>query len=133
MNANLHGLFPEMTFDQPHLLESLLVADDAAFNALNFGVIAIDANGIAKRYNAHESKASGLNHDQVLDLHFFSIVAQCMNNFMVAQRFEDAKSNAEPLDATIDYVLSLRMRPIPVKLRLLSSPDAPMQYICIQR
>ena len=40
-----------------------------------------------------------------------------MNNYLVAQRFID-----EPeIDDTIDFVLTLRMRPTPVKLRLLKS------------
>ena len=52
-----------------------------------------------------------------------------MNNFMVAQRFED---EAE-IDDVIDYVLTLRMRPTPVRLRLLKSAAASRRYILIQR
>ena len=37
------------------------------------------------------------------------------------------------LDASIDYVLTLRMRPTKVKLRLISSPDMTMRYVFIQR
>jgi hypothetical protein len=56
-----------------------------------------------------------------------------MNNFMVAQRFEDAARDRTRLDETIDYVLTLRMRPIKVKLRLLSLPDAALSYVLINR
>jgi hypothetical protein len=56
-----------------------------------------------------------------------------MNNFLVAQRFEDSASAGEALDATIDYVLTLRMRPVKVKLRLLSMPGAAMRHILVQR
>lgn len=48
-----------------------------------------------------------------------------MNNFMVAHRFEEAAENGLPLDATIDYVLTLRMRPQRVQLRLLARPGKP--------
>ena len=52
-----------------------------------------------------------------------------MNNFMVAQRFED-----EPeLDAIVPYVLTLRMRPTRVRLRLLAGDGAPLRYILIER
>jgi hypothetical protein len=60
---------------------------------------------------------------------FFDAVAQCMNNFMVAQRFED-----EPeLDAIVPFVLTLRMRPTPVRLRLLASKSGPLRFILIDR
>jgi hypothetical protein len=52
-----------------------------------------------------------------------------MNNFMVAQRFED-----EPeLDDIVPYVLTLRMRPTRVRLRLLATAGAPRHYILIER
>jgi len=52
-----------------------------------------------------------------------------MNNFMVAQRFED-----EPeLDATLPYVLTLRMRPTRVRLRLLATSGTTRRYILIER
>jgi photoactive yellow protein len=122
-----------INFDQPELISALHNSDESVFNAIHFGVIAFDAQGIVRRYNMAESQGSGLNLDQVMGLHLFSVVAQCMNNFLVAQRFEDAWTNVFILDDTIDYVLSLRMKPIAVKMRLLSSPEIPMQYICIQR
>jgi hypothetical protein len=56
-------------------------------------------------------------------------VGQCMNNFMVAQRFED---EAE-IDDIVPYVLTLRMRPTRVRLRLLASATSPRRYILIER
>ncbi|WP_210253150.1 hypothetical protein [Beijerinckia sp. L45] len=96
---------------------------------LPFGVVGMAATGIVEVYNATESRLAGLPADTVLGAHYFSTTAQCMNNFMVAQRFED-----EPLlDATIDYVLTLRMRPTPVKLRLLKGAESARHYVLIQR
>jgi hypothetical protein len=72
---------------------------------------------------------AGLAPDTVLGVSFFNAVAQCMNNYMVAERFE-----SEPeLDATIPYVLTLRMRPTPVRMRLLASLSSPLRYILIER
>ena len=56
-----------------------------------------------------------------------------MNNFLVAQRFEDALAESVKLDETINYVLTLRMRPVKVQLRLLSAPDSGMRYVLVHR
>lgn len=96
---------------------------------LPFGVIGLDHSGIAQLYNATESRMAGLSPDKVVGSDFFGAVAQCMNNYLVAQRFED---EAE-LDAIIPYVLTLRMRPTPVRMRLLASASAPLRYILIER
>ena len=72
---------------------------------------------------------SGLDPSAVMGVPFFEAVALCMNNFLVAQRFED-----EPeLDAIVPYVLTLRMRPTKVRLRLLASASIPRRYVLIER
>jgi hypothetical protein len=63
----------------------------------------------------------------------FSRSWRCMNNYLVAQRFDDALANATVLDDTIDYVLTLRMRLIAVKLRLLAAAGVPMRYVAVLR
>jgi photoactive yellow protein len=102
-------------------------------DALDFGVIGIDAAGVVQRYNSFESKAAGLSSQRVVGHHLFTVVAPCMNNFMVAQRFEDALAGGTVLDATIDYVLTLRMRPVKVKLRLLAAPGSAVRYVLVKR
>jgi photoactive yellow protein len=98
-------------------------------DALPFGVIGFGADGNVEFYSAAESRMAGLSPERVLGKHVFTAVAPCMNNYLVAQRFED-----EPeLDATIDYVLTLRMRPTPVKLRMLQSAGAARRYVLVQR
>jgi len=56
-----------------------------------------------------------------------------MNNFMVAQRFDDAAAAGQALDATIDYVLTLRMRPVKVRLRLLAGTGDSMRFVLVER
>jgi hypothetical protein len=63
----------------------------------------------------------------------FTMVAPCMNNFMVAHRFEEAAAEGQSLDLTLDYVLTLRMRPAKVKMRLLASPGADRRFVLINR
>ena len=107
--------------------------DDDELDTLDFGVIGFDAAGVVCRYNAFESKAAGLAPSRVLGHSMFRVVAPCMNNYLVAQRFEDAEATGTTLDATVDYVLTLRMRPVKVKLRLLAEIGSDVRYVLVQR
>ena len=98
-------------------------------DGLVFGVIGFDRETNVDAYNSTESRLAGLDRSRVLGLPLFATVAQCMNNFMIAQRFEE-----EPeLDATIAYVLTLRMRPTRVRMRLLATQETARRYILIER
>ncbi len=116
-----------------NLLATLHALDDSQLDQLDFGVIAFDEDIVVKRYNLHESQATGIKAERIIGSQLFTEVAQCMNNYLVAQRFMDAREAASPLDETIDFVLTWRMRPTPVKLRLLSTPGIPMQYLLLKR
>jgi photoactive yellow protein len=107
----------------------LEVSDAAALDALAFGIVGLDASGHTQVYNLFESRLAGLSRENVLNHEFFLTTGVCMNNFLVAQRFED-----EPvLDVTLDYVLTFRMRPTPAKLRLLQQPGGRLHYVLVQR
>ena len=124
---------PPLSFEQPDLCEQLDLLGASGIENLDFGVIGFDADTVVRLYNSREAGYSGLSPHRVLGHHLFSVVAPCMNNFMVAQRFEDAAESGTALDAIIDYVLTLRMRPEKVKLRLLATPGMSMRYLVIQR
>ncbi|TWI65382.1 photoactive yellow protein [Pseudoduganella lurida] len=122
-----------LAFDQPDLGQQLAALSDADLDEAAFGVIGFDAATVVQRYNRFESQAAGLSPQAVLGQPFFTSVAPCMNNFMVAQRFEDALAEGGALDVTIPYVLTLRMRPTKVQLRLLALPGAAVRYVLVQR
>lgn len=122
-----------LTFDMPDLAAHLDACSAEELDTLDFGVIGFGAESNVERYNAFESQATGLSPQRVLGQPLFTNVAPCMNNFMVAQRFEDARDDGTVLDATIDYVLTLRMRPIKVALRLLARPNGKLRYVLVQR
>ncbi|WP_281718401.1 PAS domain-containing protein [Pandoraea apista] len=103
--------------------------DAQGLDALPFGVIGFTSDAIVTTYNATESRNAGLSPQRVLGKHFFEEVAPCMNNFMVAQRFDDMVE----LDDIIPYVLTLRMRPTPVRLRLLKTPSCATRFVLIER
>jgi len=120
-------------FNEAGIAAKLAAMSASEVDTLDFGVIGMDAQTIVRLYNSHESRYAGLAPARVLGQPLFTAVAQCMNNFMVAQRFEDAANGGTSLDETIDYVLTLRMRPIKVKLRLIAEPAHPLRYVLVSR
>jgi photoactive yellow protein len=118
-----------ITFMQPGLLDSLGAADAAALDALPFGVIGLTSDGTVTNYNTAESRLSGLTPAKVIGRHFFSAVAPCTNNFMVAHRFETEAA----LDDIIDYVFTLRMQPTKVRLRLLKQTGRSRMFLAVDR
>ena len=122
-----------LCFDVADIGVALDAATPDVLDTLDFGVIGFDALGLVRTYNRFESEAAGLHSDRVLGRALFTQVAPCMNNFMVAQRFHDARASGTALDATIDYVLTLRMRPIRVVLRLVAQSRGDLAYVLVRR
>lgn len=122
-----------LSFTTPGLYAHLAQLDQAGLDELDFGVIGFDSETNVCAYNRTESEAAGLTAPRVVGQPLFTNVAPCLNNFMVATRFDDAQDDATSLDVTIDYVLTLRMRPIKVALRLLAEPNAAVRYVLVQR
>jgi photoactive yellow protein len=119
----------DWSFSDQDLFERLDAADDAALDGVPFGVVAMALSGIVTKYNTAESRLAGLSPAKVVGRHFFSEVAPCTNNFMVAQRFEQEPA----LDIVLDYVFTLRMKPTDVKLRLLKQPERPHMFLAVER
>jgi len=118
-----------MKFESADVYDELLAASDVELGDVDFGVIGLGHDHRVVFYNRAESALSGLSAERVIGRHFFTEVAPCTNNFMVAHRFETEES----LDATIDYVFTLRMKPTPVRLRLLRRAVASRQFLLVQR
>jgi photoactive yellow protein len=119
LQADLHTRLDEMT--------------DADLDDLEFGVIGFDSTSNVRQYNAYESQMAGLSRERVIGMPLFTAVAPCLNNFLVAQRFEDSATEGSTLDDVIDYVFTLRMRPVRVKLRLLAGAGRRLRYVLVNR
>jgi photoactive yellow protein len=116
-------------FDSPDLPRWLEQASDDALDDLPFGVIALGAEWIVARYNAVEGALSGLTPSRVIGRNFFTSVAPCTNNAMIARRFE-----TEPeIDVVINYVFTFRIAPRKVRLRLLKRPGARFSYLIVEK
>lgn len=117
-----------MRFDDPLVATILEAMGDADIDDLNYGVVGLDEEGLVECYNAHEERNSGLSRTRVVGRPFFFDVAPCMNNYLVAERLEEAS-----LDVTLPYVLTFRMRPTPVTLRLIRTPAFRRRWVLISR
>ena len=117
----------DLSFDEPHLLASLESLQLPDFDELQFGLIVMDRAGDVVAYNAFEASRAGLNPENVVGRNFFLSVGPCTNNYLIAQRYLD-----EPdLDDFLDFVFTLRMKPTPVRLRLMACRDSERQYLAI--
>ena len=118
-----------LRFAAESMLPQLDAANYGALDLLPFGVIRMTGDGIVVAYNECESRMAGLSLQSVLGRHFFTEIAPCTNNALVAGRFK-----AEPtLDATIDYVFSLRLKPMPVRLRMLQGSESRFAYLLVAK
>ena len=115
-------------FRSPTLFAWLENATAEALDSLTFGVVAIARDGSVERYNLAESKLSGLTPSRVVGRNFFTSVAPCTNNFMVAHRFETESE----IDDVINYVFTFRIAPLKVRLRLLKRSGAECAYLIVE-
>ena len=126
-------LTPTLDFDAPNLLQTLSSARRDQLDALAFGVIGFDEEGVVQRYNRHEADMAGFDVEEVIGQHLFVELAPCLNNYLVAERFEQHRHDGEALDTSLHYVLTFRMRPTRVRLRLLWAAREPLCFVLIQR
>ena len=115
-----------LTFEEASIQALLAVPDQ--LDTLDFGIIGFDDASEVVIYNTFEATSAALRQTRVLGKNLFLEIAPCLNNAMVAQRFE----NEPELDVIISYVLALRMRPIPVRLRLLKKIDNNTRFLLVE-
>jgi photoactive yellow protein len=104
-------------------------ATAAELDEMVFGVVGLAADGTVECYNAAEGRLSGLTPARVIGRNFFTEVAPCTNNFMVAHRFETAAE----LDEAVNYVFAFHLARTKVLLCLLKRPGARRRYLVVQR
>jgi photoactive yellow protein len=114
--------------DRPDLFVWLEAASEADLDGLSFGLVAMSADSTVEHYNPAEARISGLTPERVIGRNFFTSVAPCTNNFMVAHRFE----TEAVLDATVEYVFTFMLAPRRVTLRLLKQPGGRRMYLAVQ-
>lgn len=122
-------LVPPLDFDAPDLFDALNAASAEELEHAPFGVVRMNAAMEVLVYNRTEARLSGLDPAWVVGKHFFSQVAPCIDNHMVAAKYR----HATDLDERLGYVLAFHMRPTRVELRLLKRQDHEWSYFCVRK
>lgn len=87
-------------------------------DALGFGVIEVDDDGVVVFYNRFESEFTGMAPEDVVGRSFFTDVAPCTHNPLFFGRFREGLTQ-EDYDATLRYTLTYRLRPTLVNVRII--------------
>ena len=114
-------------FHDPGLRALLDALSPEQLDELPFGLIVMDRRDVVVHYNAFESARAGISPERVLGRDFFVDVGPCTNNYLVAERYHEQPD----LDEELDYVFTFRMRPTPVRLRLLAGARSPRRYLAV--
>jgi len=116
-------------FKQEDLFEALEQYDAKDFNDFDYGVVRMDRSGKIRAYNNYNSELAADANKDVIGQNFFTQVAPCTNNFMVAEKYSQFEKE---LDETLDYILTYRVKPAPVTLRMLAKSSSENQYLIIR-
>lgn len=111
-------------FNDPNLPEWLDAEVD--YDRLSFGVVKMDYDGIVTEYNRAQFDLTGVAAENAIGKHFFTQVAPCTNNFMVAERYRQSI-----LDESLPYIFTYITKPTKVELRLIKGPKG-NQYLLAQ-
>ncbi len=116
-------------FDALHILDAIHQMDEEDLQDCSFGVIKMSKDGVVEAVNNAEIELTGLSRSAFMGKNFFTQVAPCTNNYMVAEKYR----KQDELDEAIPYVFTYMMKPTPVHLRMLKSPSYDSQYLLVDR
>ncbi len=114
-------------FDSNDILEWLDEQPDEILDNLNFGLVKMSRTGTVVFYNKEEELITGVKRENSIGKHFFTQVAPCTNNFLVAEKYSKAT-----LDEQVQYIFTYVTQPIPVQLRLLKG-EGDNQYMLVKK
>jgi photoactive yellow protein len=117
MNLTIPTL-PE--FDAPDLAIRIEAMTVEQINALPFGVIRVDVEGVVRQYSAREAALSGFGARDAIGLEFFAQMAPCMNSPLVRGRIEKALAQ-RTLDMRMSHVGDFTDRQRLLDLRAVSA------------
>ena len=103
----------------------------AELDALPFGIIQLDEQGVILRYNTYEADLARLRPEDVIGRHFFREVAPCTDVQEFHGRFLQGVA-ARQLDVTFRYHFPFRERPRDVLVTLFFSDATHSVFVLVQ-
>ncbi|AUD03318.1 photoactive yellow protein [Spirosoma pollinicola] len=115
-------------FSDANLLDWLEKQTNEQLDEAPFGVVRMTREGVVVAYCKSESHITGIDQGYALGKYYFTQIAPCANNMMIAAKY------AQPtLDEELNYILTYVCEPIKVRLRLLKSEQSRYQYFLVNR
>lgn len=105
---------------------------DAERDALEFGVIELDDDGVVLSYNRYESELTGIEPDDAVGRSFFRDLAPCTNNSLFRGLFERGVTTGR-LNHLFPYTFTYRMRPTNVKVHLFRAEETGTNWLLVKR
>ncbi len=99
-------------------------------DALPYGVIEVDLEGIVLAYNETEAKLAGKNAADVIGKNFFEDVAPCTNVEKFAKRFHAGIARGE-LSETFPFLFAFDSGPVHVMVTLHHDTGAESAWILV--
>jgi photoactive yellow protein len=113
---------PDLDFNRPDLARAVEKLGPNELDQLPFGVIKLDADGVAKVFNRTEAQMSGFKSRPALGLDFFLNVAPCMGKPEFRGRIEQARRNGI-VDIELGWVGDFDDMDREMQVRIQSSCD----------
>lgn len=107
---------------------------DAELDALPFGVIGLDEEGIVLRYNLYESRLARLDRNQVVGRRFFQEIAPCLGTEEFQRRYRGFVAAPEPRKGErFDFVFDFAFGAQHVVIEIVRAAGAPRYYLIVDR
>jgi photoactive yellow protein len=120
------------SFVSSEMLSVLPTMSRARMDACDFGIIQVDDSGTILAYNRYEAELAGVEPSHVEGKNFFTQVAPCTNNRLLAGRFFDGVA-AGSLNEVVPYTFSYRMKPTNVTIHLFRDPSTRTNWILVKK
>jgi photoactive yellow protein len=118
-----------MDFYDKEIIDWLSNSSPEELDMADFGIIGFNQKNLIEIHNETEAYLSGYKKEFVLGKNLFIDVAPCMNNYLVALKFEEK----DEIDEIIPYILSFKVKPVSVELHLIKKKKLKLNYILIKR
>lgn len=112
-------------------LERIRSMSDEELDALPFGLIQVDENGIIRGYNAYEARAAGLAAESVIGLPFAD-VAPCTTVKEFASRIDEAAQDPGR-SVVLRFRFPRRTATSIVSIRLFKDPESGLLWIFVSQ
>ncbi len=104
--------------------EQFRPATPAELDALPYGIIVVDSNGIVLEYNATEARATGFKRERVVGRNFFTDVAPCTQVHAFHGRFQEFVSRNDVTIEPFEFIFPFAKGPDRVSILFYREPVA---------